>query len=102
MANDGFTVREDVRSDLIMNDGHASETLHALADLMGMQGPIFHQDDGKSCHGIIVRELSTDEIKTLAAGAGRQAKVAVPHGLLMPTPLAPAHVQDFAERHFDV
>ena len=102
MADDGISVRADIRPDLVMNDGHATDTLAALAAHMAVEGPIFHQGDGKTCHGVVVRELTPTEIKALARNDQHRLRAVVPRGLLMPTPLTIAHVQDFAERHFDV
>ncbi len=85
-----------------MNDGHATDTLLVLAAHMAVEGPIFHQGDGKTCHGVVVRELTPTEIKALARNDQHRLRAVVPRGLLMPTPLTIAHVQDFAERHFDV
>lgn len=89
-----FTVRSVVREQLVMNDGHAQETLKELAAVMATTGAIFQQGSGDAQRGVIIRALTEAEIKAM--------KVSMPHGLLLPAPLTAADVQDFAEQHFDV
>lgn len=91
-----FTVRDTVRDQLVMNDGHAQKTLGALMALMAEQGAIFRQGEGDALRGVVVRALTSAEMKALGS------RVSIPGGLLLPGPLRIADVQDFAERRFDV
>jgi len=98
-SNAGFEVRDTVRDDLLMNDGHAQATLNAMVATMARGGAIFRQGEGGVQHGVVIRTLTEAEIKAMTV---KGMKVSIPRGLLLPAPLTAADVQDFAEQNFDV
>jgi hypothetical protein len=91
------TVRDTVRDQLVMNDGHAQETLKALVPLMAIEGAIFRQGEGDALRGIVIRRFTQTELKAM-----NERGIAIPPGLVLPAPLTFADVQDFAEQHFDI
>ena len=93
-----FTVRSSVLDRLVMNDGHAQETLHTLLDVMATEGGIFRQGEGDNQRGVVIRALTETEIKIM----NKALTVSIPSGLLLPALLTPADVQDFAEQRFAV
>jgi hypothetical protein len=98
MPSHGFIVHANptLREQLVMNDGHAQETLGTLVVKMAKIGNIFRQGDGEAMRGVIIRSLTAAEIQALGPD------VSVPHGLLLPAPLTTADIQDFAEQQCDV
>jgi hypothetical protein len=93
------STRDMVPNELFMNDGHAQETLTAMVATMACGGAIFRQGEGDAQRGVVIRTLTEAEIKAMAV---KGMKLSIPRGLLLPVPLTPADVQDFAEQRFDV